>query len=396
MLASCWIGRVAAITLLLAAPTWSAAAEEGLHWETNLEAAQRLALQTDRLVLIHFGAPWCPPCQRLEQQVFSQPGFGRELAASYVAVKLNFDHFPATARQFGIEAIPADVIITPQGQLVRKVQSPSSADAYVNAMNQIAVAARGPVSQPVAQNNAQRPPAAEAPPAPSSSERDRYADYYNRRGPEASPDPSVAVQQASGQEATRPATEQDPASAQGYCQVPPYQGDDRYADRGAPRQPPAPNPGNSAGPAAGAGAPPSQQRKPDPRLASRAAAPSTPRIPAGNPPLAMDGYCPVSLEEQRVWKEGDTRFGAIHRGRTYLFSGPSEQQKFLANPDRYSPVISGNDPVLALDQNQAVSGQREHGVFYNGRIYLFSSESSLDVFRRNPSRYAADIIQARR
>jgi YHS domain-containing protein len=89
-------------------------------------------------------------------------------------------------------------------------------------------------------------------------------------------------------------------------------------------------------------------------------------------------------------------WGAVHRGRTYVFTGPAEQQKFLANPDRYSPVMSGNDPVLALNQGQSVVGRREFGWFFNDRVYLFSSEESLNEFARNPNRYSAEITAAMR
>jgi YHS domain-containing protein len=110
-------------------------------------------------------------------------------------------------------------------------------------------------------------------------------------------------------------------------------------------------------------------------------------VPPGNPPLGMDGYCPVHLTEGQDWKRGDARWGAIHRGRTYLFVSQGCQQKFLANPDRYSPVLEGHDPVVAVEENKLVAGKREFGVFYEGRVYLFASEATLDRFSTSPERY---------
>ena len=135
-----------------------------------------------------------------------------------------------------------------------------------------------------------------------------------------------------------------------------------------------------------------------PPPANPAAPPSAggPRLPPGCPPLGLDGYCPVTLIELRAWKAGDPRYGAIHRNRTYIFCGPAEQQRFLQNPDAYSPMMSGDDPVLALDQSRAVPGSRKHGVFFGNRVYLFSSEQTLADFQRNPNRYAPEITQARR
>jgi len=119
-------------------------------------------------------------------------------------------------------------------------------------------------------------------------------------------------------------------------------------------------------------------------------------IAQGNPPLALDGCCCVSLWEKQAWVPGNVAWGAIHRGRTYLFAGPDEQRKFLADPDHYAPVASGNDVVLAAEQGRAVPGRRQHGVFYGNRIFLFVSEESLGKFSVNPAAYANQVLEALR
>jgi YHS domain-containing protein/thiol-disulfide isomerase/thioredoxin len=111
-------------------------------------------------------------------------------------------------------------------------------------------------------------------------------------------------------------------------------------------------------------------------------------------PLGMDGYSPVTLVEQQRWQLGDRRYGAVHRGRTYLFANAEEQQKFLANPDRYSPAISGRDVVMALDYGQDIDGRRANGAEYQNRIYLFNSEASRRAFTQNPQRYVSEVLQA--
>ena len=116
--------------------------------------------------------------------------------------------------------------------------------------------------------------------------------------------------------------------------------------------------------------------------------------PAGTPPIGLDGFCPVTLAEQKRWQVGDRRWGVVHRGRTYLFAGPMEQKLFLDNPDRFSPAVSGQDVVAALDQGQAVDGHRQFGIQYQNRTYLFSSTATRDAFWKNPNRYAAEVLQA--
>jgi len=125
-----------------------------------------------------------------------------------------------------------------------------------------------------------------------------------------------------------------------------------------------------------------------------AAPPDARQLPAGSPPLGFEGYCPVSMRGDWKWVPGNLQFGAVHRGRTYLFAGDTQRQQFLANPDYYSPALSGIDPVLAIEHRQQVSGRREHSIDYDNLFYMFSSEASLQQFTANPERYAASVRAA--
>lgn len=399
-----WVSCAAAVMLAAIAPAF---AEEGLRWESDLPTAQRLARETNRLVLIHFGGPWCPPCQMLEQKVFSQPGFGRELTADYVAVKVDpnaSEQNHEIAKQYQVERVPTDVITTPSGQLIYRIASPGTAGAYVTAMNQVAAQTR-PERQ-----NAQLPAQpAGAPPAQVAGgpTDDRYADHYKRRQDAEREPYQPPVQNQPGQ---NPSRQTSPPSSDRYAErnlAPssyPQQG--RY-----PQQTPA-NPSSPEQPAQRADSrylaveAPRQaatqttmgtaSAQPSAEQAANIEQPIELKIPPGSPPLALEGFCPVTLVQTRRWQIGDPNVGAIHRGMLYLFANKENQQKFLANPDRYSPVLRGHDPVLALDKNQAVPGRREFGVFCEDRIYLFSSDATRVHFERNSTRYSADILQAMR
>jgi YHS domain-containing protein len=108
-------------------------------------------------------------------------------------------------------------------------------------------------------------------------------------------------------------------------------------------------------------------------------------------PLGLEGFCPVTLVESGNWAEGQAGWGARHRGRTYLFRGLEEQQAFLADPDRYAPALSGDDPVAAFDSGTALPGERRYGVTYQQRIYLFASPESRATFAANPQRYTSRV-----
>ena len=134
---------------------------------------------------------------------------------------------------------------------------------------------------------------------------------------------------------------------------------------------------------------------PNNRAASFPGAPrqiATPSVlPAGSPTLGLEGFCPVTLIKKREWQKGNSLYGAIHRGRTYLFVSLEGQATFLKDPDRYAPVLSGNDLVSFVDDKKQEAGRREHGVFYGSHIYLFANEENLAKFSANANRYV-DVL----
>jgi len=108
----------------------------------------------------------------------------------------------------------------------------------------------------------------------------------------------------------------------------------------------------------------------------------------GSMPLALEGFCLVELGENERWLPGNPRWSVVYQGRKYLFSGPTQRQRFLAAPHRYAPVYSAHDPVLIVDGNRRVPGQTDYCVIYDGRLYMFSGSATLARFKENPDRYA--------
>jgi YHS domain-containing protein len=57
-------------------------------------------------------------------------------------------------------------------------------------------------------------------------------------------------------------------------------------------------------------------------------------------------------------------------------------------------VLSGLDPVHAIDSQQSVPGKREYGVFgADGKIYLFADEASRAKFEQNEKHYATAVFE---
>src|SRR5262249_29191052 len=107
--------RLLHLCVVLAALPGRNFAADQTAWQPSLEAGEQLAARTNRLVLVHFWAPWCQPCVKLDADVLSQTETVRALEANFVMVKLNVDESPATARLYGVSSLPTDVIVTPNG-----------------------------------------------------------------------------------------------------------------------------------------------------------------------------------------------------------------------------------------------------------------------------------------
>ncbi len=440
MRARCWLLSAA---LLTAGLLVEASAQQGVRWQPNLETARRIAAQTNRLVLIHFWADPCEPCRRMEQDVFSRADVAAAMEANYVPVQVNAQHLPKTARDFGVTRYPTEIIMTPQGDVVDRTVGASFAQQYVDRLNRIAANVRtrpglsyaqlagGPpagVPEAVAYRSEQ--PSYERAPPPEYGTSPVDDRPTGSRQPTASMLGSQRGQAMPGSQGVNPSQRGAQSAPQGYLTPPWSPGYDERRPPGATTGPTGTNSGpdrfgmeppRGAMPSQGdrglrnpnlgpsglgtseslMAPPPSQGRSRSndpwaPPMADRAVrgAPPAAAQQAGPPPLGMEGFCPIQLLEKDRWVRGDRRYGVIHRGRLYLFAGPEEARRFYADPDRYAPVISGNDIVAAVDQNENVPGLRKHGAFYDGRVYLFSSEASLQAFRRDPARYAAAASEA--
>ena len=394
-------------------------------WMTDLDEAFEVAKQENRPLLVHFWSPDCIPCLQLEETVFNKPSVTRTLGELFVPVKINAKEHPRIAARYEIRSVPWDVILTPGGDELHRMLSPQDPKRYVAQLSAAAFRMNAaiprrdpsgpdrsapPPTSSVSYDSPLGPPPGGSPWQPASTKLPDDgigpigADSAPRRDrrvaePAGQPEEVINRYAQSNSPATRPARQavvedrpqnagnqwgqwpgRSPASrpSVNHSAVRP----DRRSterpveakstsletnDRVAMRSEPAP-----------------PQRRPQPNRPARR---------PGNP-VGLDGFCPVTLLKKDIWKKGDGRFGVVHRGRTYLFTGAEEKDEFLKDPDAYSPVLAGIDPVLLADSGEAVEGLRAYGLFYRKRVFLFTTEENLQRFWQQPEQYAAPVRQA--
>jgi len=419
-------------------------------WHRDLAQAKAASLISHRPVLIIFTAEWSEAAKNLDKEVFSTEVAAALLTACFEPVRVDVDADPVTARNKGVSHLPSACVVDAEERVLATFDCPPKAAAFV------AAAARAVQDAAVAQASGRPAPAAsehsafvsqasavhaaepQAPAAPSAPEPTLppappawppaaavATTMLNTEPPVAkterpSLDPAHTQPSASGQRsapwlnATETATA-TPASTSATPTATPTTATPTAGAAVAQTQPgstqapetkpapekksatesffaalqkpfsvfssPKPSAKEATSPPATGSAPPAQQQ---------AAATD----PNGSMPLGLEGYCPVSLLDKGTWLEGRAQWGARHRGRTYLFAGVEQQKAFLADPDRYAPALSGDDPVLACDSGKQVAGQRRYGVTYQSRMYLFSSPETRSAFAANPQRYTSRVLVA--
>jgi YHS domain-containing protein/thioredoxin-related protein len=400
-----------------------------MPWARDFREAAEIAARERKLVLLHFWADDCLPCRRLETNVFSREEVAGAVKTAFVPLKVHVEQSPELARRYQITRWPTDVVVTPTGLEVYRTVSPQEPIKYIamlsdvarqsgsglanNVQQSVTTATRGVENALVGafQNQvgpyqpAASPPVHSAPPAaqatPSSvavpSDVGAWPTMTNpyvlggNRGDSASP---VSPKQ------------NDYAGEYGggdYAPSTPATNDNAYAAQPTAPSPNLPPPPTFVQPNAPSQAAVNTATAKNELSGSEVIAPSrntaTTNTVVTNtapqlPPLGMDGYCVVTLDQDSAWKKGDKRFGAIHRGKLYLFANAEHQQKFLGDPDRYSPALSGFDPVLFMEQGELIEGKREFGIKDGSQVYMFANLETRKKFEADPSRYMQSVQQA--
>ena len=407
-------------------------------WHRDLAQAKTASLISHRPVLVIFTSASTDSGATFEKTVVSTPEAAALLTACFEPVRIDVEAEPSLARSMGVARLPAACVIDANDRLLAKFDCPDTPAAFVAAAGraaQEAAAGRSPVAAEattaiVQARSAFTKPVEEPPVAPTTPP-DQLTAATTAAAPapeqQAAHEPTLPAAPPAwpAESASKPMTG-DVAAAQTATQQPPAVGGravlepapagtapwlggsanaatqstkpaQEVADSAAPAAAKNPVSGFIAAlqkPFAGFSKPAETKPAPGSSTTQTAAAPTAGADPYGSMPLGLEGYCPVTLIDKGSWVEGRAQWGARHRGRTYLFAGAEQQKAFLADPDRYAPALSGDDPVLACDQGRQVAGQRRYGVTYQSRTYLFSSPETRTAFAANPQRYTSRVTIA--
>lgn len=142
-------------TLLIAVPQSASAQAAEDVWLTDFDAALAEAQRLDRPLLVHFYADWCGPCRQMEQNVLHREAVKTALRKHVVAVKINTDRNPEVTERYGINSLPTDLFIEPNGTRIVESTGYRSLNEYTTAVARAATRYTDLVAQ---RNKEVRPP----------------------------------------------------------------------------------------------------------------------------------------------------------------------------------------------------------------------------------------------
>ena len=335
-------------------------AQEGIAWEKDINTALVKARETDRLVLVHFHGPNCPSCRVMEAEVFTNRQVIADMHRFFVPVKVDSVLNPQLVKQFNITGIPADVVLRGDGKFVHRRQGGISAERFAVYLNYINDEAK---PKNTAQSVRQAPPPVSLP---------------EPRSPVAPsvpiPPPLTNVPLPSGNiwdTVVTPSPVIDPVGLQAspaLVQAAPERSNPIRTDSGSP-----------------------VAKGDSPQEVATFVEGSTGQTV--EIPLALDGFCPVTLGIQERWQPGNPLYYAMFRGQIFRCVSEESLEAFSKDPAKYAPVAMGEDIVQMVNRQRKIVGQRKFGAWFQDRVYLFSSQESLDAFAAKPEYYAEIAIK---
>ncbi|HZS64374.1 MAG TPA: YHS domain-containing (seleno)protein [Xanthobacteraceae bacterium] len=104
--------------------------------------------------------------------------------------------------------------------------------------------------------------------------------------------------------------------------------------------------------------------------------------------LALAGFDPVAYFTEGKPVMGVEQFEYEFAGAVWRFQNQGNRAAFAANPDVYTPVFGGHDPV-GVARGVARAGHPEIWTIYNEHLYLFYSAEARQTFVSEAERTAA-------
>lgn len=108
------------------------------NWITSFDDAQKMALATNKFMIVDFWATWCGPCHKMDTDSWSNAQVN-EILEGYVQVKIDIDLNRELANRYGVQGIPNMFIMDGNGKVIYSFMGYHDADQLKKELEKFAL-----------------------------------------------------------------------------------------------------------------------------------------------------------------------------------------------------------------------------------------------------------------
>lgn len=111
---------------------------QATQWMSSFEDAQKMAIATNKLILIDFWADWCMPCKRMDSDTWSKPEI-QELMNNYIPLKIDIDRDRKMSNKYSVNIIPYVIIVDSNGEIIYNEKGYKDKDKMLDVLKKYSI-----------------------------------------------------------------------------------------------------------------------------------------------------------------------------------------------------------------------------------------------------------------
>ncbi len=108
----------------------------GKRWYFDLSEAEAVAARTGKKIFVDFFATWCGPCKMLAHDVLDTEAFTSRMSKHFVFCRIDVDAQPNISQQYGITAMPTQMVLDKDGNVLGKTVGYGGPEAFYEFIKQ--------------------------------------------------------------------------------------------------------------------------------------------------------------------------------------------------------------------------------------------------------------------